>query len=89
VARTEEKRRSRRSDLATFEEAKELVLEIVGDGRWHKSRVIHERLRPRMSEGMFLRVKKALRIEDRRVGGGPGSYYEWRLSRGLTPTERR
>ena len=73
------RRKGRRSGLATFEEAKELVLEIVGDGEWHSSRYIHERLGPRMSDGMFLRVKKAFRIEDRRVGGGAGSYYEWRL----------
>lgn len=28
---------------------------------------------------MFGKVKTELQIEHRRVGGGPGSYYEWRL----------
>ncbi len=77
-------RRSRRTTLATFEE--DLVLEIVGDGEWHSSNAIHGRLRPRMNEGMFLRVKKDLRIEHRRVGGGEGSYYKWRLSRPFNST---
>ena len=71
--------RKRRSGLATFEEAKVLVYELLKDGDWHSSREIHEQLRPRFSEGMFLRVKRELNIGDRRVGGGKGSYFEWRL----------
>ena len=58
-----------------------MIWEMLRDGEWHKSRDIHERFRPKMAEGMFLRVKKALQIEDRRVGSGRGSYYEWRLPR--------
>lgn len=71
--------KQRRTGLATLEEAKTLVYEILKDGDWHKSRDIHEQLRPRLSEGMFLRVKRELRIEYRQVGGGEGSYFEWRL----------
>ena len=58
-----------------------MIWEMLRDGDWHKSRDIHDHLRPRMSEGMFLRVKKALGIEHRRVGSGPGSYDQWRLPR--------
>jgi hypothetical protein len=83
------KTRGHRSGLANLEEAKELVLEIVHDGNWHSSRAIHECLRLRMSDGMFLRVKKALRIEHRRVGGGAGSYYEWRLPARFTSARAR
>jgi hypothetical protein len=72
----------RRRNLATFEEARDLIYEILKDGDWHESRDIHNRLRPRLSEGMFLRVKKDLGIEDQRVGGGQGSCYEWRLPPG-------
>jgi len=71
--------RKRRSGLVTLEEAKVLVYELLKDGDWHSSREIHEHLRPRFSEGMFLRVKRELNIEDQRIGGGEGSYYEWRL----------
>jgi hypothetical protein len=72
----------RRQNLATFEEAKDEIRKILEDGEWHTSTgEIHEPLEDRMSGPMFGRVKKALRIEHRRVGGGVGSYYEWRLPR--------
>jgi hypothetical protein len=71
--------RQRRTGLATLDEAKTLVFELLKDGDWHSSREIHNLLRPRFSEGMFLRVKRALEIEHRQVGGGEGSYFEWRL----------
>jgi hypothetical protein len=71
--------RSRRTGLATIEEAKELIGQALKDGEWHSSMEIHERFRSRMSEGMFGRVKRELRIEHRQVGGGEGSYFEWRL----------
>jgi hypothetical protein len=69
----------RRSGLATFEEAKLRVYELLEDGDWRSSREIHEQLRPHFSEGMFLRVKRELDIEHRQVGGGEGSYFEWRM----------
>lgn len=70
----------RRRNLATFEEAKDEIHSILKDGEWHASTgEIHKPLEHRLSDPMFGRVKKALRIEHRRVGGGEGSYYEWRL----------
>jgi hypothetical protein len=69
----------RRTNLATFEEAQDLIFEIVKDGEWHPSGGIHDELRKRLSDPMFGRVKKELGIEHRRVGGGEGSYYEWRM----------
>ena len=71
----------RRSGLANFDEARRLIAEQLESGEWVSSRTIHDRLRPKMAEGMFLRVKRDLGIEHRRVGGGDGSYYEWRLAR--------
>jgi hypothetical protein len=65
---------------APFDEAARAILRILSDGQWHKSTAeIHEPLRPRVQEHMFGRVKKHYGIEHRRVGGGSGSYYEWRL----------
>lgn len=70
---------SRRSEHASFDEAAAAILRILGDGRWHKSEAeIHEPLRPWVKEHMFGKVKKHYGIEHRRVGGGPGSFYEWR-----------
>jgi hypothetical protein len=39
---------------------------------------IHKPLRPWVPEHMFGKVKSRYEIKRRRVGGGPGSYYEWR-----------
>ena len=73
-----------RRNLATFEEAKDEIRNILGDGEWHSSTAeIHKPLEHKLSEPMFGRVKKTLQIEHRRVGSGAGSYYEWRL-----PTSR-
>ena len=64
---------------ASFDEAATAILAILSDGDWHKSTVeIHEPLRPWVGESMFGRVKQHYRIEHRQVGGGPGSYFEWR-----------
>jgi hypothetical protein len=49
------------------------------DGEWHSSREVHDKLRKRLSDPMFGRVKEELGIEHRRVGGGQGSYVEWRM----------
>ncbi len=65
----------RRLDLATFDEAQDLIFEIVRDSEWHSSREIHDTLRKRLSDPMFGRVKKELGIKHHRVGGGQGSYY--------------
>ncbi len=72
--------RARRSGFATLAEARTLISDLLNDGLWHSSREIHQQLRHRLSEPMFGRVKKELSIEHRRVGGGQGSYYEWRLT---------
>jgi hypothetical protein len=69
----------RRTDLATFEAAQDMIFGILRDSQWHSSREIHDKLRRRLSDPMFGRVKKELGIEHRRVGGGQGSYYEWRM----------
>jgi hypothetical protein len=88
----------RRTDLATFEEAQDLIFEIVNDSEWHSSREIHYELRKRLSDPMFGRVKKELGIEHHRVGGGHGSYFEWRMppsrvrqyaARGAAPRDHR
>ena len=63
-------KRERRTGLATFEEAQDAIFEIVKDCEWHSSREIHDKLRKRLSDPMFGRVKKELGIEHRRVGGG-------------------
>jgi hypothetical protein len=69
----------RRGEHASFDEASAAILDILADGRWHKSiKEIHEPLRPWVREHMFGKVKSRHNIEHRRVGGGPGSYYEWR-----------
>lgn len=66
---------------ATFEEASRAILGILSDGQWHKSTVeIHEPLQPWVADHMFGKVKKHYKIESRRVGGGRGGYFEWRLS---------
>jgi hypothetical protein len=72
--------RVRRSGLASFDEAKQLIADMLRNGEWRSSKEIHDVLRPRMAEGMFLRLKRVLGIEHRRVSGGAGSYYEWRLT---------
>jgi hypothetical protein len=73
----------RRRRWASFDEASLLILAILEDGEWHKSTAeIHEPLRDRVSDPMFGRVKKHYDIEHRQVGGGPGSYFEWRRSSG-------
>jgi hypothetical protein len=72
-------RDARRSEHASFDEAAAEILRILEDGEWHKSIAeIHEPLRPWVQEHMFGKVKSHYKIEHRRVGGGPGSYYEWR-----------
>jgi hypothetical protein len=71
---------ARRSGLATLSEACDMIGAALADGEWHSSRGLHERFRGRMSDGRFLDVKKALKIEHRRVGGRHG-HYEWRLGR--------
>lgn len=69
-------------EFVSLDEATELIREIVKDGEWHSSRVIHEKLRPQgVREGHFGAAKAALGIEHRRVGWGEGSYFEWRLPR--------
>jgi hypothetical protein len=66
---------------ATFEEAAAAMLAILSDGQWHKRTAeigkLSER-HPWVSDAMYGRVKKHYNIEHRRVGGGPGSYVEWR-----------
>ena len=55
------------------------ILRILDDGEWHKSiDEVHKPLRPWVAESMFGRVKSYFKIEHRKVGGGPGSYFEWR-----------
>src|SRR5580765_6292678 len=60
-------RRGRRpgsaSKRATFEEAKELIAGLLASGGWVSSNDIHKRLEHRLSDPMFGRVKKELRIE--------------------------
>lgn len=69
-----------RSDHASFSEAAVEIVRLLADGEWHKSiDDIHTPLRPWVSEGMFGKVKTCFMIESRREGGGPGSYYVWRL----------
>jgi hypothetical protein len=71
---------SRKREHATFDEASRAILSILSDGEWHKSTAeIHEPLRPWVAEHMFGKVNKHYSIESRRVGGGQGSYFEWRL----------
>lgn len=72
----------RRSRYATFSEACDAIGEILADGEWHGRTDEIGRLSPWVSKGMYLRVKTHLKIEHRQVGGGHGSYFEWRL---LTP----
>lgn len=70
-----------RSDNASFAKAAVEIVRILADGEWHKSiDEIHTPLRPRVSEGMFGKVKSCFMIESRREGGGPGSYFVWRLT---------
>lgn len=71
-----------RSQHASFDEAAVAILAILDDGDWQKSTTeIHEPLRPWVQEHMFGKVKSHYRIEHRRVGGGPDSYFEWRRLR--------
>jgi hypothetical protein len=75
----------RRSEHASFVEAAIQILRVLDDGEWHRSeREIHEPLRPWVKEYMFAKVKSHFGIECRQVGGGPGSYFEWR-----SPTPRQ
>jgi hypothetical protein len=70
---------------ATFSEAAEAILAILADGEWHKRTAEIGRLSyatPKVADHMFLKVKKRYKIEHRQVGGGPGSYSEWRLPPG-------
>ena len=70
---------SHTSPHASFDEAATVILRILSDGQWHKSTIeIHEPLRPRVAESMFLKVKTHYEIEHRQVGGGSDSYFEWR-----------
>jgi hypothetical protein len=70
-----------RSEHASFEEAAAAILKILADGEWHKSTAeIHDPLRPWVQEHMFGKVKSHYRIEHRRIGGGSGSYFEWRCA---------
>ena len=74
---------SHKGQHASFDEASRAILDILSDGQWHKSTAeIHEPLRPWVQEHMFGKVKKHYSIEHRRVGGGPGGYYEWRRAQG-------
>jgi hypothetical protein len=73
---------------ASFDEASMLILATLEDGKWHKSTAeIHEPLLDRVADPMFGRVKKHYGIEHRRVGGGPGSYFEWRRPAGALPKQ--
>lgn len=64
---------------ASFDEAAVAILRILDDGEWHKSiDEVHKPLRPWVAESMFGRVKSYFKIEHRKVGGGPASYFEWR-----------
>jgi hypothetical protein len=66
------------ADFVTYEEATELIREALADGRWHSSNELHERFE-QIRDSHFGRVKAALGVDDRRVGWGKGSYFEWRL----------
>jgi hypothetical protein len=75
----------RRSKHASFVEAAIEILGILDDGEWHRSeREIRGPLRPWVKEHMFGKVKSHFGIECRQVGGGPGSYFEWRSPRPRT-----
>jgi hypothetical protein len=65
---------------ATLEEAKILVSDLFRTREWIPSDEIHSKLESRVSEPMFGRVKSALEIEHRRVGGRHG-HVEWRRPR--------
>ena len=68
-----------RTGNASFDEAAVAILGILADGHWHKSiDEIHKPLRPWVQEHMFGKVKSHFHIEHRKVGGGRGSYVEWR-----------
>jgi hypothetical protein len=74
-------RRGRRAKVdlgrASFEEAKVLISDLFRTREWIPSSEIHSKLEHRLSDPMFGRVKKALEIEHRRVGGRDGQV-EWR-----------
>jgi hypothetical protein len=70
------------SEFVTLDEATELIRDILKDGKWHKRRDLGKTLGGKVRDAHFGHVRKALRIEIRREGWGPGSYFEWRL-----PTE--
>lgn len=77
----------RRSEHASFVEAAIQILRVLDDGEWHRSeREIHDPLRPWVKEYLFAKVKSRFGIECRQVGGGPGSYFEWRSR---TPRQHR
>ena len=65
-----------------MEEAKELIAGLLRSGEWVSSNEIHRELEDRLSDPMFGRVKKELRIENRRARGPNGKMrVEWRLPR--------
>lgn len=63
---------------ATFDEAAVAILKILEDGGWHKRTLEIGKLSPWVRDHMFGKVKKHYGIEHRQVGGGEGSYTEWR-----------
>lgn len=71
---------------ASFDLAKELILGLLDGGDWVSSNEIHERLRDRVNEPMFGRVKTELNIPHRRTRGPGGKMrVEWRLPNETRP----
>jgi hypothetical protein len=63
-----------------FEQACELIKGALESGEWVSSNSIHKKFNGKIAEGMYGRVKSALKIEHRRVKGDSGpATYEWRL----------
>lgn len=65
-----------------LEEATTLIQEMLKGGDWVNSKDIHQKLRGKVSEGMFGRVKAALNIEHRRIKDGDAVVYQWRIVKG-------
>lgn len=68
----------RSNDRASFDEASLAILAILDDGGWHKRTKELGQLAPWIPDHMFGKVKKHYKIEHRQMGGGAGSYTEWR-----------
>jgi hypothetical protein len=69
----------RRSNRASFDEAADAILSILADRGWHKRTAEIGLLSPWVADAMFGEVKAYYKIKHQRVGGGPGSYFEWHL----------